>query len=288
MVDVFFVQFIDGVDVPVIIQRRGLLSVLGKVVDMPVASKNRCLWFTVQKTVEFPQHVDVCWRSSSTLWTSLCSCRDVVCSPGQRRLHARCVQRHVLGVTVQITVEVPPLHVEVCWCSSSTVVDVPVLMQGRVTGPSCCNDRVFGPDSAEHCLEVYRCSSSSQRQGSQCKLYRRLEIPWCSSRKVSTRPLVCKRQGYGSDSAEKLWFCSWILLTRWSMSLLLQFIGCGRPCEYAVTQDVRRDAFCVVFGLLWIFFGALDGTQFLLCVVEGRWLTPGVELPGVGPSGRAN
>ena len=38
------------------------------------------------------------------------------------------------------------------------------------------------------------------------------------------------------------------------------------------------------------FFGALDGTQFLLCVVEGRWvaLTPGVELPGVGPSGRAN
>ena len=39
-----------------------------------------------------------------------------------------------------------------------------------------------------------------------------------------------------------------------------------------------------------IFFGALDGTQFLLCVVEGRWvaLTPGVELPGVGPSGRAN
>ena len=79
MVDVFFVQFIDGVDVPVIIQRRGLLSVLGKVVDMPVVSNDRCLWFTVQITVEFPQ-----------------------------------------------------LHVEVCWCCSSTVVDVPVLMQGRV------------------------------------------------------------------------------------------------------------------------------------------------------------
>ena len=57
-----------------------------------------------------------------------------------------------------------------------------------------------------------------------------------------------------------------------------------------MTQDVRRDAFCVIFGLLWKIFGALDGTQFLLCVVEGRWvaLTPGVELPGVGPSGRAN
>ena len=57
-----------------------------------------------------------------------------------------------------------------------------------------------------------------------------------------------------------------------------------------MTQDVRRDAFCVIFGLLWNFFGALDGTQFLLCVVEGWWvaLTPGVELPGVGPSGRAN
>ena len=150
MVDVFFVQFIDGVDVPVIIQRRGLLSVLGKVVDMPVASKDRCFGFTKQKTAEIPQlHVDVCWRSSSTFWTSLCSCRDVVCSPGQRRLHARCVQRHVLGVAVQITVEVPPLHVEVCWLSSSTVVDVPVLMQRRVTGPSCCNDRVVGPDSAE-------------------------------------------------------------------------------------------------------------------------------------------
>ena len=37
-------------------------------------------------------------------------------------------------------------------------------------------------------------------------------------------------------------------------------------------------------------FWSLDGTQFLLCVVEG-WrvaLTPEVELPGVGPSGRAN
>ena len=68
VVDVFFVQFIDGVDVPVIMQRRVLLSVLGKVVDMPVVFDDRCLGLSVQETVEIPQlHVDVCWRSSSTV-----------------------------------------------------------------------------------------------------------------------------------------------------------------------------------------------------------------------------
>ena len=39
-------------------------------------------------------------------------------------------------------------------------------------------------------------SVASQRHGSQCKLCRRFELPWCSSGKVSTRPLVCKRHGY--------------------------------------------------------------------------------------------
>ena len=60
------------------------------------------------------------------------------------------------------------------------VVDMPVLMQHwcfspdsaehclevcrcsswtRLACPSCCNDRCFGPDSAEHCLEIHRCSS---------------------------------------------------------------------------------------------------------------------------------
>ena len=43
VIDVFFVQFINGVDVPVIIHGRGLLSVLGKVVDMPVVFNDRCL-----------------------------------------------------------------------------------------------------------------------------------------------------------------------------------------------------------------------------------------------------
>ena len=54
VVDVFFVQFIDGVDVPVIMQRRGLLSVLGKVVDMPVVFNDRCLGLSVQKVVDVP------------------------------------------------------------------------------------------------------------------------------------------------------------------------------------------------------------------------------------------
>ena len=38
VVDVFFVQFIDGVDVPVIMQRRGLLSVLGRSLTCPLCS----------------------------------------------------------------------------------------------------------------------------------------------------------------------------------------------------------------------------------------------------------
>ena len=49
-------------------------------------------------------------------------------------------------------------------------------------------------------------------------------------------------------------------------------------------QNVVFSAFLRFFRLV---FGALDGTQFLLCVVEGRGvaLTPGVELPGVRPPG---
>ena len=48
---------------------------------------------------------------------------------------------------------------------------------------------------------VVATSVASQRQGSQCKLYRRPEIPRCSSGWSSTCPLVCKRQDL-SDSAE--------------------------------------------------------------------------------------
>ena len=45
--------------------------------------------------------------------------------------------------------------------------------------------------------------------------------------------------------------------------------------------------FASFFDFLEKIFGALEGTQFLLCVVKGRGvaLTPGVELPGVRPPG---
>ena len=57
-------QFIDGVDVPVIMQRRGLLSVLGKVVDMPVVFNDRCLVLSVQKTAESAVAVLTLWSMS--------------------------------------------------------------------------------------------------------------------------------------------------------------------------------------------------------------------------------
>ena len=89
------------------------------------------------------------------LWTSLCSCGDLVCSPGQGRLHARCVNDWCFGFTVQKTVEFPQLHVDVSWCSSSTVVDVPVLTQRRglqfldkVFGLPVVQRQVLGVDSA--------------------------------------------------------------------------------------------------------------------------------------------
>ena len=33
----------------------------------------------------------------------------------------------------------------------------------------------------------------------------------------------------------------------------------------------KRDAYSSAFVFFGSFFGALDDTQFLLCVVEGRW-----------------
>ena len=43
---------------------------------------------------------------------------------------------------------------------------------------------------------------ASQRQGSQCKLSRRPEIPWCSSGMVVNMPVGVPTTGYGSDSPE--------------------------------------------------------------------------------------
>jgi len=54
------------------------------------------------------------------------------------------------GFTVQKTVEFPQLHVDVSWCSSSTVVDVPVLTQRHGLQFS---DKVFVcPLSNDRCL----------------------------------------------------------------------------------------------------------------------------------------
>ena len=163
MVDVFFVQFIDGVDVPVIMQRRGLLSVLGKVVDMPVVFNDRCFWLSVQETVEVPQlHVDDCWCSSSTLWMSLCSCRDVVCArrgdrgmPRATGLGVYCgsdsarARRGDRGVPAPQILDIVELF-SLCVQSSDEVVDMPVGVQRLVLW-----------DSAKLCR--FRSSSSSTR-----------------------------------------------------------------------------------------------------------------------------
>ena len=45
-------------------------------------------------------------------------------------------------------------------------------------------------------------SVASQRQGSQCKLYRRPEIPRCSSGMVVDLPVGVPTTGSGSDSTE--------------------------------------------------------------------------------------
>ena len=54
-----------------IMQRRGLLSVLGKVVDMPVAFNDRCLGLSVQKTVDSAVAVLTLWSMSLLCRSSL-------------------------------------------------------------------------------------------------------------------------------------------------------------------------------------------------------------------------
>ena len=85
LVDVFFVQFIDGVDVPVIMQRRGLLSVIEKVVDMPVVFNDRCLGLSVQKTAESAVAVLTIWSMSLfvqvVVWVSCLRCLKINSSP---------------------------------------------------------------------------------------------------------------------------------------------------------------------------------------------------------------
>ena len=78
---------------------------------------------------------------------------------------------------------------------------------------------------------------ASQRQGSQCKLCRRRRFARCRSWIVVDMPLVCQRQGCGSDSAENCVFRKCSTLKGWSMFPLLQFIDkVGRSCDLAVTE----------------------------------------------------
>ena len=64
-------------------------------------------------------------------------------------------------------------------------------------------------------------SVASQRLVPQCLLCRRPEIPCCSSGVVVDMPLVCQRQGYGSDSTEN---CGVLQVQYSDGRCLLQFI----------------------------------------------------------------
>ena len=77
------------------------------------------------------------------------------------------------------------------------------------------------------------------------------EIPWCSSGMGVDLPVGVSTTGYGSDSTEN---CG-VLHVQYSDKVVdvpaVQFIDVGGPCEHAATQDVKRDAFFVIFGFLW-------------------------------------
>ena len=52
-------------------------------------------------------------------------------------------------------------------------------------------------------------------------------------------PVVVQRQVLGVDSAENCGISAVAVLTKWSMSLLLQFIdGYGRRCDHAATSGL--------------------------------------------------
>ena len=103
------------------------------------------------------------------------------------------------GFTVQKTVEFPQLHVDVSWCSSSTVVDVPVLTQRRglqfldkVFGLPVVQRQVLGVDSAVlFIVRVLDIPVMPLSRYAQCKL-----CSWCQILQVqflglSTCPLLC-------------------------------------------------------------------------------------------------
>ena len=64
---------------------------------------------------------------------------------------------------------------------------------------------------------------------------------------VVDMPVGVPTPGYGSGSTEN---CG-VLQVQYSDKVVdvpaVQFIDVERPCEYAATQDVGKDAFCVIF-----------------------------------------
>ena len=181
-------------------------AVLDNVVYMPVVSNDMCWGLQYRKLWSFRRCTS---RSAGAvhrrLWTSLCSYKDVFAVLGQGCLHARCVQRQVLEVDSTEN------------CGVSAVARRCLLVQfidgcGRpcAHAETCYRPVVLQRQGfwTRHCLEVYRCSSSSQRQGSQCKLCRRPEIAWCSSGWSLTCPLVCQRQAMVQTVLKPVALCS--------------------------------------------------------------------------------
>ena len=75
-----------------------------------------------------------------------------------------------------------------------------------------------------------------QRQGSQCKLYRRPEISRCRFLDGRRHARWCANDRIWSDTAEKLWFRSCILLTSGRCHCCCSSsTRCGRPCDLAAT-----------------------------------------------------
>ena len=77
---------------------------------------------------------------------------------------------------------------------------------------------------------------ASQRQGSQCKLYRRSETSRCIFLDGRRHARWCANDRIWSDSAEKLWFRSCILLTSGRCPCCCSSsTRCGRPWDPAAT-----------------------------------------------------
>ena len=74
----------------------------------------------------------------------------------------------------------------------------------------------------------------------QCKLCRRpARSHRCCSWTRLRRPLLYNDRCLGYDTAENCGISAVAVLSRWSMSLFMQFIdGCGRPCAYAATSGL--------------------------------------------------